>query len=68
MGLASGFVLGREWRGSLIASMIAHGTSNGIILMISLAILGGDSCDAPAPGTAGLGGPRTALLVSRGPE
>jgi membrane protease YdiL (CAAX protease family) len=32
MSLAIGFTLVREWRGSLIAAMVMHGLSNGIVL------------------------------------
>jgi membrane protease YdiL (CAAX protease family) len=31
-GLAFGFALIREWRGSLIASMTAHAVHNGILV------------------------------------
>ena len=33
MALACNFVLAREWRGTLIPSMVAHGLNNGLVLM-----------------------------------
>jgi len=41
MGLAFGFVVGREWRGSLLASMVAHGVHNGVLVLFFLTALGG---------------------------
>ena len=38
--LAFGFCIAREWRGSLVACMIAHGLSNGLVLLIAVAALG----------------------------
>ncbi|MBX9679044.1 MAG: CPBP family intramembrane metalloprotease [Gemmataceae bacterium] len=38
--LAFGFCVAREWRGSLIACMIAHGLSNGLVMLIAVAALG----------------------------
>lgn len=35
MGLAFAFTLAREWRGTLLPAMVAHGTSNAIVLMIA---------------------------------
>jgi membrane protease YdiL (CAAX protease family) len=32
MGLATGFALAREWRGTLIPSIVMHGLSNGLVL------------------------------------
>jgi membrane protease YdiL (CAAX protease family) len=32
MGLAIGFTLAREWRGTLIPCLVMHGVSNGIVL------------------------------------
>lgn len=32
MGLATGFALAREWRGTLIPAMVMHGLSNGLVL------------------------------------
>lgn len=34
-----GFVIAREWRGSLIAAMTAHGLSNGLVLTLALLLL-----------------------------
>ena len=39
MGIAIGMNLLREWRGSLIPSMIVHGTSNGIVVSMMLVFL-----------------------------
>lgn len=36
--LAFAFALAREWRGSLIAPMVMHGVSNGIVLSILIAV------------------------------
>jgi len=36
MSLAIGFTLAREWRGSLIAPMIAHGVNNAAVMTLSL--------------------------------
>ncbi len=36
MFMAFGFSLAREWRGSLLPSMFAHGMSNGIVLTVAL--------------------------------
>jgi membrane protease YdiL (CAAX protease family) len=38
--LAFAFCLAREWRGSLIAPMVAHGLTNGITLLLLLFLLG----------------------------
>ena len=35
-GLAIGFCIGREWRGSLIASVCAHGVHNALTISLSL--------------------------------
>ena len=40
MSLAMGMTLVREWRGSLIPSMVIHGVSNGLIISILLIALG----------------------------
>jgi membrane protease YdiL (CAAX protease family) len=40
MGLASVFALAREWRGSLVPSMIAHGINNGVALLMLFLIAG----------------------------
>jgi membrane protease YdiL (CAAX protease family) len=39
MGLAMGFALGREWRGSLVSSVIAHGLHNGLLTLFFLVAL-----------------------------
>ena len=41
MSLAYSFVLLREWRGTLIPSMVAHGISNGIVMLLLISILSG---------------------------
>jgi membrane protease YdiL (CAAX protease family) len=41
MSLAFGFSLAREWRGSLVAPMIAHGLHNGLIILIVSQLLAG---------------------------
>jgi membrane protease YdiL (CAAX protease family) len=41
MALAVGFSLAREWRGSLIPCMVAHGTSNGVVTLLLLVALSG---------------------------
>jgi membrane protease YdiL (CAAX protease family) len=41
MALAFGFTLAREWRGTLIPCMIAHGLSNGIVTTLAILVLGG---------------------------
>lgn len=38
--LACGFSLAREWRGTLIPSMIAHGTNNFLVGMLAFLLLG----------------------------
>ena len=40
MGLATVFALAREWRGSLVPAMIAHGLNNGFALLILLLVAG----------------------------
>jgi membrane protease YdiL (CAAX protease family) len=40
MGLAFIFCLVREWRGSLVPSMIAHGINNGIVLSLLILAVG----------------------------
>jgi membrane protease YdiL (CAAX protease family) len=40
MGLALGFNLVREWRGTLIPSMVAHGLNNGLVLGFAVAAVG----------------------------
>jgi membrane protease YdiL (CAAX protease family) len=39
MALACGFVLAREWRGTLIPGMVAHGLNNGLVLLVSIGML-----------------------------
>jgi membrane protease YdiL (CAAX protease family) len=41
MGLALGFAIGREWRGSLLPCMVAHGVHNGILVLFFLTALSG---------------------------
>ena len=41
MSLAYSFILLREWRGTLIPSMVAHGVSNGIVMLLLISILSG---------------------------
>jgi membrane protease YdiL (CAAX protease family) len=40
MSLACGMALVREWRGTLVPSMIVHGLSNGLILGMLMVVLG----------------------------
>lgn len=40
MGLAIGFCLIREWRGSLLAPMVAHGLNNFLIISLNVALFG----------------------------
>lgn len=40
MGLACGMALVREWRGTLIPSMLVHGISNGLIMGLLIVVLG----------------------------
>jgi membrane protease YdiL (CAAX protease family) len=40
MGLAFGFTLAREWRGTLLPSMIAHGLNNGLVTLFAILALG----------------------------
>jgi membrane protease YdiL (CAAX protease family) len=39
MGLAVVFALTREWRGTLIPCMVAHGLSNGLVLLLNIGML-----------------------------
>lgn len=34
MGLALGFCIAREWRGSLVSGMVAHGLNNGLVMTL----------------------------------
>ncbi len=40
MGLALAFTLAREWRGSLVAAMVAHGINNGLAMIGVLTLFG----------------------------
>src|SRR5207249_3921241 len=40
MALAYGFTLTREWRGSLVAPMVAHGVNNGLLMLFAMLALG----------------------------
>ena len=40
MSLAWAFILVREWRGTLVPSMVVHGISNGLLMLGLIAILG----------------------------
>ncbi|MEM7229993.1 MAG: CPBP family intramembrane glutamic endopeptidase [Planctomycetota bacterium] len=40
MALAMAFCLAREWRDSLIAPMVVHGTSNGIVMTMMIFLVG----------------------------
>jgi len=40
MGLAMAFNLAREWRGTLVPAMVAHGVTNGVTLLAVLLLLG----------------------------
>jgi membrane protease YdiL (CAAX protease family) len=39
MGLAYGFTLVREWRGTLIPAMVVHGVSNGLVMSLLIVVL-----------------------------
>ena len=41
MGLACGFCLVREWRGSLLSSIAAHGLNNYLVLSMARMVLAG---------------------------
>ncbi len=41
MALSYAFCLAREWRGTLIPSMVAHGTNNGLLMVFLMLALGG---------------------------
>jgi membrane protease YdiL (CAAX protease family) len=41
MGLAFAFTLAREWRGTLLPAMVAHGINNGIVFLVAIFVLGG---------------------------
>lgn len=40
MALAYAFTLAREWRGTLLPCMVAHGTSNAIVLLVAFVLFG----------------------------
>jgi membrane protease YdiL (CAAX protease family) len=40
MALALGFVLAQEWRGTLLPGIVGHGLNNGLVLLISIVMLG----------------------------
>src|SRR5262249_48617617 len=40
MGLACGFTLAREWRETLIPGMVAHGLSNGVVMVFLMVAMG----------------------------
>lgn len=40
MGLALGFTVAREWRGSLVPCMVAHGVNNGLVTLLAIVALG----------------------------
>ncbi len=40
MSLAIAFCLAREWRGSLVPSMVAHGLSNGLVFLFIMLVMG----------------------------
>jgi membrane protease YdiL (CAAX protease family) len=40
MALALGFTLAREWRGTLVPAMVAHGVNNGLLMLLLLALAG----------------------------
>ena len=40
-GLGIGFCIAREWRGSIVPAMVAHGVSNGIVMSLNVFLFGG---------------------------
>lgn len=40
MGLALGFCIAREWRGTLVPGMVAHGCSNGLVMTLFMVVAG----------------------------
>jgi membrane protease YdiL (CAAX protease family) len=40
MALACGFVLAREWRGTLLPGMVAHGLNNALVMVLGIVMLG----------------------------
>jgi membrane protease YdiL (CAAX protease family) len=41
MSLALGFTLAREWRGTLLPAMVAHGVNNGVLMLMMILAFGG---------------------------
>jgi membrane protease YdiL (CAAX protease family) len=41
MGLAMAFTLAREWRGTLLPAMIAHGLNNGLVTLALVSMASG---------------------------
>jgi membrane protease YdiL (CAAX protease family) len=39
MSVATGLSLAREWRGSLVAPMVMHGVSNGVLMLLLFSLL-----------------------------
>lgn len=40
MALALGFALAREWRGTLVPAMVAHGLNNGLAMLVGMLLFG----------------------------
>jgi len=40
MALAYGFTIAREWRGSLVGSMVGHGLNNGLVMIVTMLAMG----------------------------
>jgi membrane protease YdiL (CAAX protease family) len=40
MALAFGFAIAREWRGTLVPAMVAHGLNNGLVMVVTLLAFG----------------------------
>jgi membrane protease YdiL (CAAX protease family) len=40
MALAYGFTIAREWRGTLLPAMVAHGINNGLVTLFAIVVLG----------------------------
>ena len=39
-GMATGFAIGREWRGSIYASIFAHAVNNAVVLSLNVFVIG----------------------------
>lgn len=39
-GMATGFAIGREWRGSIYASIVAHAVNNAVVLGLNVFVIG----------------------------